>query len=87
KQEGEKTIGEVITIYHMSGDQRENVKILKEMHISMERILPSELTFEIVSRLPADSVIQCREVCTAWSELIGHPSDIHMRFQRLSHPN
>ncbi|KAI3964311.1 hypothetical protein MKW92_049994 [Papaver armeniacum] len=71
----------------MSGDQRENVKIRKEMHISMERILPSELTFEIVSCLPADSVIQCREVCAAWRKLIGHPSDIHMRFQRLSHPN
>ncbi|RZC91661.1 hypothetical protein C5167_027725 [Papaver somniferum] len=71
----------------MSEDQRENAKIRKEMHISMERILPSELTFEIFSHLPADSIIQCREVCTAWRDLIGHPSDIYMHLQRLSHPN
>ncbi|XP_026440354.1 F-box protein At3g07870-like [Papaver somniferum] len=76
-----------MTIYHMSEDQRENAKIRKEMHISMERILPSELTFEIFSHLPADSIIQCREVCTAWRDLIGHPSDIYMHLQRLSHPN
>ncbi|KAI3913854.1 hypothetical protein MKW92_051639, partial [Papaver armeniacum] len=68
----------------MSGDQREYVKIRKKMHISMERILPSELTLEILSCLPAESVLQCREVCTGWRDLIGHRSNAHMRLQQSS---
>ncbi|XP_026440668.1 F-box protein At3g07870-like [Papaver somniferum] len=53
----------------------------------MERILPSELTLEILSRLPTKSVLQCREVCTGWRDLIGHPSNAHMRLQPLSQFN
>ncbi|KAI3893408.1 hypothetical protein MKX03_008996 [Papaver bracteatum] len=50
----------------------------------MERFLPSELSLEILSRLPTDLVIQCREVCTGWRDLIGPPSDPHLHLQRVS---
>ncbi|KAI3952868.1 hypothetical protein MKW98_005095 [Papaver atlanticum] len=45
-----------------------------EMHISMDTILPSDLTLNILSRLPADSVIQCKQVCKTWKNLLCQPS-------------
>ncbi|XP_026417930.1 F-box protein At3g07870-like [Papaver somniferum] len=45
-----------------------------EMHISMETILPSDLTLNILTRLPADSVIQCKQVCKTWKDLLCQPS-------------
>ncbi|RZC85946.1 hypothetical protein C5167_026626 [Papaver somniferum] len=44
--------------------------------------------FEAMTRFSASvTTILYWEVCTAWRDLIGHPSNIHMRFQRLSGPN
>ncbi|KAI3885762.1 hypothetical protein MKX03_031574, partial [Papaver bracteatum] len=42
---------------------KETKPICLEMHMCMETILPSDLTLNILSRLPADSVVQCKQVC------------------------
>ncbi|MCL7027874.1 hypothetical protein MKW94_019253, partial [Papaver nudicaule] len=59
-----------------------------EKRISIERILPSELISEILTRLPADSAIQCRQVCKTWKDLLSQPSfaQAHLR-QQLSKLN
>ncbi|KAL6531655.1 hypothetical protein OROMI_028018 [Orobanche minor] len=54
------------------------------MRMCMENILPSEIILEILSRLPADSVLQCRQVCKTWRNLLRHPSFAHMHLCRLS---
>ncbi|XP_026440665.1 F-box protein At3g07870-like [Papaver somniferum] len=62
-------------------------QIRQEMHISMQWILPSELTLEILSRLPTDSVVQCRKVCRAWRDILRHPSFTNIHLQRLAQHN
>ncbi|MCL7046999.1 hypothetical protein MKW94_021125, partial [Papaver nudicaule] len=59
-----------------------------EKRISIERILPSELILEILTRLPADTAIQCRQVCKTWKDLLCQPSfaQAHLR-QQLSKLN
>ncbi|XP_026416034.1 F-box protein At3g07870-like [Papaver somniferum] len=36
--------------------------------------LPSDLILNILARLPADSVIQCKQVCKTWKDLLCQPS-------------
>ncbi|XP_026424690.1 F-box protein At3g07870-like [Papaver somniferum] len=53
---------------------KEMKAVCLEMHINMETILPSDLTLNILSRLPADSVLQCRQVLKTWKDLLRQPS-------------
>ncbi|OVA16360.1 F-box domain [Macleaya cordata] len=46
--------------------------------VGMENLLPPEVTIDILSRLPAESVLQCKFVCKAWRSLLQDPSFPHM---------
>ncbi|XP_026441608.1 F-box protein At2g23160-like [Papaver somniferum] len=50
--------------------------------------VPEEITLDIISRVPAESIFECKSVCTAWRNLIfHHPSFSKMHFQHhLNHP-
>ncbi|OVA09217.1 F-box domain [Macleaya cordata] len=37
---------------------------------SMEKLLPAEIILDIFSRLPAKSVLQCRQVCKKWRNIL-----------------
>ncbi|XP_026452699.1 F-box protein At3g07870-like [Papaver somniferum] len=52
------------------------------MCMSMVNRLPSEIIIEILSRLPTDSVLECRQVCKTWRNLIRHPSFAHMHLHQ-----
>ncbi|XP_026393215.1 F-box protein At3g07870-like [Papaver somniferum] len=54
------------------------------MHICMEHSLPSEIATEILSRLPTDSVMQCRQVCKTWEHLLCDPSFAHKHLHQIS---
>ncbi|OVA12144.1 F-box domain [Macleaya cordata] len=52
----------------------------------MENLLPTDIKLDIFSRLPAESVLQCRQVCKTRQTLLLHdPSfaEIHLRRQLL----
>ncbi|OVA07867.1 F-box domain [Macleaya cordata] len=49
----------------------------------MENLLPAEIISEILSRLPTESVLQCRRVCKTWRTLLQHPYFAHMHLHRL----
>ncbi|OVA09219.1 F-box domain [Macleaya cordata] len=51
----------------------------------MESLLPTEITIEIFSRLPAESILECRRVCRSWRRIINHTNfaDMHLRRQLL----
>ncbi|KAI3963615.1 hypothetical protein MKW92_032738, partial [Papaver armeniacum] len=63
---------------------KETKAICLEMHICMERILPSDLILNILSRLPADSVVQCKQVCKCktWKNLLRQPSFAQAHIQQ-----
>ncbi|OVA00482.1 F-box domain [Macleaya cordata] len=44
--------------------------------------LNTELTLEILSRLPTDSVLRCTGVCKTWQTLIRHPYFAHIHHRR-----
>ncbi|XP_026454422.1 putative F-box protein At3g22710 isoform X2 [Papaver somniferum] len=45
--------------------------------------LPKEIMSEILSRLPTESVLDCKLVCKRWLNVVLHPSFSHMHFNRL----
>ncbi|XP_026459487.1 F-box protein At3g07870-like [Papaver somniferum] len=49
-------------------------------------LLPEEITLDIISRVPAESVLECKLVCTNWRCLVGHPSFSKMHLDHLNHP-
>ncbi|OVA07920.1 F-box domain [Macleaya cordata] len=51
---------------------------------SPENILPLEITFDIFSRLPIESVLQCKQVCKTWKTLLSgaYFADMHLRRSR-----
>ncbi|OVA02161.1 F-box domain [Macleaya cordata] len=44
--------------------------------------LPEEITMDILSRLPAESVLKCQLVCKTWRSLVHDPSFNHMHLLR-----
>ncbi|OVA09216.1 F-box domain [Macleaya cordata] len=47
---------------------------------SMENLLPAEITLDIFSRLPAESVLECKRVCKTWRTLL---CDTHFPYMHL----
>ncbi|OVA09222.1 F-box domain [Macleaya cordata] len=51
---------------------------------SMEiNLLPTEVTLDIFSRLPAESILLCRRVCKTWQNLLNNFVDVHSGFISL----
>ncbi|XP_026438148.1 F-box protein At3g07870-like [Papaver somniferum] len=48
--------------------------------------LPEEITLEIISRLPAEDVLECKLVCTNWRSLVGNPLFFKMHLHHVNHP-
>ncbi|PIA34605.1 hypothetical protein AQUCO_03700117v1 [Aquilegia coerulea] len=53
-------------------------------YTTVERHLPYEIIIDILSRLPAECVVSCREACTPLSVLMGTPSFVEMHFRRAT---
>ncbi|OVA13637.1 F-box domain [Macleaya cordata] len=51
----------------------------------MENLLPADIKLDIFSRLPAESVLQCRQVCKTWRSLLHLPVFAHMHLCRTQH--
>ncbi|KAI3862421.1 hypothetical protein MKX03_013664, partial [Papaver bracteatum] len=62
-------------------------KVRQHIYVSIVNRLPSEIAIEILSRLPIDSILQCRLVCKTWRKLLRHPSFAHVHSNQLSHVN
>ncbi|XP_026393955.1 F-box/kelch-repeat protein At3g23880-like [Papaver somniferum] len=46
-------------------------------------ILPNDIMLEILTRLPTESVLDCKLVCTTWNNLAHHPSFSRLHLNRL----
>ncbi|XP_026420812.1 F-box protein At3g07870-like [Papaver somniferum] len=52
------------------------------------KILPEEITLDILTRLPTESVLDSKLVCTNWRSIISdHPSFSKMHLYHLNHPS
>ncbi|OVA12131.1 F-box domain [Macleaya cordata] len=51
----------------------------------MEKLLPTEIALDIFSRLPAESVLECKQVCKTWRNILSLPyfADMHLHYQLL----
>lgn len=50
------------------------------------KFFPEEIRIDILSRLPAEFVFQCKLVCSNWRLLVRHPSFYQMYLHHLYHP-
>ncbi|XP_026434621.1 probable F-box protein At1g53815 [Papaver somniferum] len=48
------------------------------------KFLPLEITLDILTRLPAESIMDCKSVSKSWTSAVGHPSFSKLR--HLNHP-
>ncbi|XP_026394209.1 putative F-box protein At1g46984 [Papaver somniferum] len=48
--------------------------------------LPEEIIFDILTRLPTESVLECKLVCQTWRSLIDRPSFPQKHLTHLNHP-
>ncbi|XP_026420268.1 F-box protein DOR-like [Papaver somniferum] len=51
------------------------------------KILPMEITLDIFGRVPNESVLDCKLVCTSWNNLLRHPSFSRMYLYIFIHPS
>ncbi|OVA18906.1 F-box domain [Macleaya cordata] len=51
----------------------------------MENLLPEEIITDIISRLPVESILECRRVCKTFKTLLRHPFFAHLHLLRHSH--
>ncbi|OVA18909.1 F-box domain [Macleaya cordata] len=51
----------------------------------MENLLPEEIITDIISRLPVESILECRRVCKNFKTLLHHPFFAHLHLLRHSH--
>lgn len=50
------------------------------------KFLPAEITLDILSRLPIESILESKLVCTTWRNHVRHPSFSKMHLHHLHHP-
>ncbi|XP_026439281.1 F-box protein At3g07870-like [Papaver somniferum] len=81
----EKKSREMMTIDPHVLRSKRKCKLRQEIHVSLVNSLPSEITIEILSRLPTDSILQCRLVCKTWRKILLHPSFAHVHLQQFPH--
>ncbi|XP_026451723.1 putative F-box protein At3g16210 [Papaver somniferum] len=55
----------------------------KRIIVCRFNIFPEEIMFEILSRVPAEYVINCKSVCKRWRDLVRHPSFSQLHFNNL----
>lgn len=50
--------------------------------------MPEEITLDVISRVPAESILECKLVCMTWRNLVSHhPLFLKMHLQHhLNHP-
>ncbi|XP_026442091.1 F-box/kelch-repeat protein At3g06240-like [Papaver somniferum] len=54
---------------------------------NFNKIFPTEIISDILTRLPTESVLECKLVCKTWMNLIQHSSFPQMHLSRLNHPD
>ncbi|XP_026420748.1 F-box/kelch-repeat protein At3g06240-like [Papaver somniferum] len=55
--------------------------------MAFSKILPVEIALDIFSRVPSESVLDSKLVCTSWNNLLRHPSFSRMHLKHLIHPS
>lgn len=48
---------------------------------------PTDIISDILTRLPTESILECKLVCQTWKNLIQYPSFPQLHLARLNHPD